>query len=67
MLRKPARLRVEVDSKLPGPQPVTRRRVGTRCLAERNRSNPGQWIIWFGREFALIDAVKLHDTVEFTS
>ena len=32
---------------------------------QRNPSNPGEYILWFGtRRYAVIDAVKLHDTVD---
>jgi hypothetical protein len=63
-VRKPARLKVQLNSKHPGLPKHTAHRIGTRCLAERNPSNPGQWILYFGKEYALIDAVRLHETVE---
>ena len=64
-MRKTGRLKVQIASKLPGSETRVQRRVGTRCAAERNRSNPGQWIIWFGRHYATVDAVELHNVIEF--
>lgn len=66
-MKKRARLIVPVRSKMPGVEMYVERRIGTICIAERVEHNPGTWILWFGKTYFKLDAIKLHDTVEFTS
>jgi len=62
---KRARLRVPLESKLPGAQGHrTQRRAGTQCLAQRHSTDPGSWVLWFGREFAVVTAISFNETVE---
>lgn len=62
---KRARLLKPVTSKLAGVPRTTVRRVGTHCLAQRHSTDPGAWVLWFGKEYAVVSAVDLVETVKF--
>jgi hypothetical protein len=64
---KKAITKIQIESKFPGDPKMFKHRPGIACSVERNKSNPGQFIIWFGKKYALVDAVKLEDTVFFLS
>jgi hypothetical protein len=60
--------KISLESKVPGQDSKFAHRAGIYCKVERNGSNPGQFIIWFGagrKRYAVVDALKLEDTVFF--
>ena len=63
MRPKDAVTKIEVSTKLPGVDGLKAHRPGIKCAYERHATQPGQFIIWVGKRYAVIDAVKLHDTV----
>ena len=61
---KYGRLRVPLQSKLPGYDKRSMHRVGTRCQLQRHASDPGLWVLFFGKQYAIVPAVALPDTVD---
>ena len=55
--------KVPFESKMPGIPELKKHRAGIACTFERNKANLGQFIVYFGKRYALIDAVELHDKV----
>lgn len=53
-----------VQSKMPGVEKRTNRRAGTSCLVQRHSSDPGMFVLYFGKEYVLIPAVDLSSTVQ---
>lgn len=60
---KPGVTKVEISTKLAGVDGLKVHRPGIKCTFQRHDNQPGQYVIWVGKRYALIDAVKLHDVV----
>lgn len=63
-MKRTGRLLKPVTSKLPGSTKQTQHRAGTRCTYERHSQQGGVFILYFGRQYALVNAVDLPETVE---
>ncbi|MFM0554784.1 hypothetical protein P0D69_28010 [Paraburkholderia sediminicola] len=62
-----AKLLVEVQSKYIGIGAGRTHKAGKRCKVQRNPSNPGEFVIWFGKtEIAKVQALDLTSTIEYT-
>lgn len=60
---KRVQLKKPVVSKLPGSKKTTNRRIGTKCLLQRHSGHPGKFVLYFGKEYVVIPAEELADTV----
>lgn len=66
-MRRRARTLKEVFSKKVGEEKHRRHRPDTECFVDRNGSNPGEFLVWFGsKHYLRVNAIDLHDTVVFT-
>jgi hypothetical protein len=67
MRSRPAITRIELKSKRIGADEFRQHGIGTACRVERNGACEGEFLIWFpGRYYVKIDAVQLHDTIQYT-
>lgn len=61
---KHGKLLKPLRSKYPGAERYTDHRVGTWCKLQRHSSDPGMWVLYFGKQYALVPAQELPETVE---
>lgn len=57
-------LKKPITSKLAGSERTSNHRVGTHCRLQRHSSDPGLWVLYFGKQYALVNAIDLPDTVD---
>jgi hypothetical protein len=55
--------KIAISTKMPGIEGVKEHRPGIKCLYERHATQPGQYIIWIGKRYAVVEAIRLHDTI----
>lgn len=63
-MKRTGRLLKPVTSKLPGSDKHTQHRPGTRCQYERHSQQAGVFVLYFGKQYALVNAVDLPEIVE---
>lgn len=65
-LPRPAKLKVEVKSKIIGQDAGRLHKAGKNVKVQRSPADPGVFIIWFGKnEVAKVPALQLPATIEY--
>lgn len=62
---KKVRLLQPVTSKLVGAEKYRIQPAGTLCRAQRHATQAGQWVLHFGKQYAVINAIDVPTTLEF--